>query len=143
MRKSCAATLRRGLLSISLPGANQRVHGRICRAAASVRFDFVPKVRQSLRKFVRCLHAFPKGVGTIVEQLMKTRVCELRASRRVFCVAGKLVGCARDRRDPNWQCTALPDLLERSRCKQEEVITRLTLGFRPVNSCDNLCVLHA
>lgn len=73
--QNSAATLRRGLHLSSSPGANQRVHGTICRPVASVRFDLFPKVRQSLRKFLRCLYAFPEGVGAIVEQLMKTRIC--------------------------------------------------------------------
>jgi hypothetical protein len=82
--------------------AGQRVHGGNSRAMARVRFNLFPKVRHVLRKFVRRPYAFSKGVGAIVEQLLKARVCHLRARTdfQVFRIRAKRVGCSGESKRP-------------------------------------------
>jgi len=72
---------------------------------ARVRFDLFPQVRHTLLKFLCLPYAFPEGVGAIVEQSMKARVCELRARRdfRVFGIGAERFGCGHYRKDPKRQ----------------------------------------
>ena len=91
MRKSCAATLRRGLLSISLPGANQRVHGSDLsgRGKRAIRFRSEGK---TIAAKVRPLPArFPQGRLHNSRAIDENAVCELRASRQVFASQANLL----------------------------------------------------